>query len=145
MAEDPVGAIRDSYEALNRGEIDSTLAALDPKVVWRESPELPGAGEMRGTDAVRRFLEEYLESWEEFEQEVEAIERGGDRVLVSLHMRGKGRASGLEVDTRYAHLWTVRGGRGVLVEAYRDPEEGRVALGGLGSEGSGRERPASEP
>jgi uncharacterized protein len=144
MAEDPARAIRDSYASLNRRDIEATLEALDPDVIWRESAELPGAGEMRGADAVRRFLREFLESWESFEQEVEGIEQAGDRVLVSLHMSGRGRASGLEVDTRYAHLWTVRDGRGVAVEAYRDPAEARAALG-RAPEGSEPARPAIEP
>jgi len=44
------------------------------------------------------------------------------RVLVLLHMRAVGRTSGIATETRYAHSWTMQGGRGVLVEAYRDQE-----------------------
>ena len=37
-------------------------------------------------------------------------------------------ASGLELDTRYAHVWTIRDGLGVRVDAYRDPDAIRWAL-----------------
>jgi ketosteroid isomerase-like protein len=45
-----------------------------------------------------------------------------------IHMTAVGRASGLELDTRYAHVWTMRDGLGVRVDAYRDPDAARSAL-----------------
>jgi ketosteroid isomerase-like protein len=135
MAEDAVPMIVASYEALNRRDTDATLAVLADEVIWRESSELPGAGELHGKEAVHAFLDEFLETWEEFEQRVERTELVGERVAVFLHMRGVGRGSGIEVDTRYAHVWTVRDGKGARVDAYRDPDDARRAL----------ERPANEP
>jgi uncharacterized protein len=130
-----VKTIRASYEALNRGDCEATLAALADDVVWRESEELPGASEIRGKEAVRAFLDDFLDTWEQFEQEVEATEVADERVAIFLHMTGVGRVSGVEIDTRYAHVWTLREGKGALVEAYRDPAEARRAL----------DLPASEP
>ncbi len=40
-----------------------------------------------------------------------------------IHLSAVGRASGIEVDTRYAHVWTMRDGSGVRVDAYRDPDQ----------------------
>ena len=37
----------------------------------------------------------------------------GDRVAVVIHLSAVGRSSGIAVDTRYAHVWTMRDGRGV--------------------------------
>lgn len=135
MAADPLERILASYEALNRGDCDATLAVLAEDVVWHESAELPGAGEIRGREAVRVFLGEFLETWEQFEQEIEATEVSDGLVAVFVHAWGVGRGSGIEIDTHYAHVWTVRDGKGVHVDAYRDPEDARRALG----------LPASEP
>jgi ketosteroid isomerase-like protein len=116
---DPVVA---SYRALNERDIEGALAPLDEHAVWRESAELPGGGELRGKEAIEAFLREFLDTWSEFRQEVEEARVAGSRVLLLLHMRAVGRTSGIETDTRYAHLWTMQGGRGVLVEAYRDQD-----------------------
>jgi len=53
----------------------------------------------------------------------------GDRVAVLIHLAAVGRASGIEVDTRYAHVWTMRDGKGVEVDAYRDPDAALRELG----------------
>ena len=116
---DPVLA---SYRALNERDIEGALAPLDQHAVWQESAELPGGGELRGKDAIKAFLREFLDTWSDFRQEIEETRVAGNRVLVLLHMRAVGRTSGIATETRYAHSWTMQGGRGVLVEAYRDQE-----------------------
>jgi ketosteroid isomerase-like protein len=117
-----------SYEALNRGDVEGTLAVLDEDVTWRESAELPGGGELRGRDAVGAFLAEFLETWERFDQRVTDAYVRGERVLAVLSMSGVGRASGVEVETSYAHLWTLRDGLAVRVDAYRDVAAARAAI-----------------
>ena len=122
------GPVLRSYEALNRRDLEATLAALDAAVVWRESAELPGGGELRGREAVGAFLAEFHETWERFDQRVTEAYVNGDRMLAVISMSGVGRASGAEVETAYAHLWTVRDGLGVEVDAYRDVDAARVAI-----------------
>jgi ketosteroid isomerase-like protein len=102
---------------------------LAPDAIWRESPELPGTNEVRGREAIRKFLVEFLGSWTEFRQEIEDVRVEGDRAALLIHLTAVGRASGAEVNTRYAHLWTVRDGLGVFVDAYRDQADALRALG----------------
>jgi ketosteroid isomerase-like protein len=120
MREEDVEAVRGSYEALNRGDIDATVEVLAPDAEWHESAAFPGAGTFRGREAVRGFLEEFLESWEELHQQVEEVVVEGDRAALMIHLTARGRGSGAEVDARYAHVWTVRDGSGVRVDAYYD-------------------------
>lgn len=139
-------AVRASYERLNAGDVAGALEALAPEAVWRESAELPGGGELRGRERVREFLTDFLESWERFEQRVEEVVARGPRLAVLIHMRGVGRESGLEIDTRYGHVWTMSAGKGIRVDAYRDPAAARAAIGAQPEPGAGeRERPATEP
>ena len=93
-----------------------------------ESAELPDAHALRGRDEVARFLREFLEPWERFEQKIEDVVVEGDRIGLSIHLTAVGRASGVELDTRYAHVWTMRDGLGIRVDAYRDPEVVRSVL-----------------
>ena len=132
MGEGDVETVRGSYEALNRGDVEAALEALDEDAVWRDSPELPGSGEFRGRAALRPFLRDFLAEWRDFHQEIEDTVLSGDRVALVIRLSAVGRASGIAVDTRYAHIWTMRDGRGIRVDAYRDPE---VALRDLDSSG----------
>jgi ketosteroid isomerase-like protein len=51
-------------------------------------------------------------------------------VLANIHLTAIGRESGAEVKARYSHLWTMRDGRGVAVDAYYDRERALLALEG---------------
>jgi ketosteroid isomerase-like protein len=124
-----VEILREAYEALNRGDIDTALGVLEPDAEWQEHSDLPEAGTYRSRDAIRTFLLSYLDSWEEFRQETEELIDSGDRVAVVLGMAARGKGSGIEVEARYAHLWTMHDGRGVRVDAYADPDAALEALG----------------
>jgi ketosteroid isomerase-like protein len=122
--------IRASYAALNERDLQVALDALHRDAVWRESPELPGGDRFEGRAEIEEFLETYLEQWELFHQRVESTLRKGDRVLVMIDMTAVGRQSGAEVSARYAHLWTMRDGLGIEVDAYYDPEKALRELEG---------------
>jgi uncharacterized protein len=122
VSETDVDTLRRSYEALNEGDVDAALEALAPDAVWRESPELPGGDEFRGREALRGFLGDFLAEWREFHQEIENVVPAGNRIAVLIHLIAVGRGSGIEADTRYAHVWTMRDGKGIRVEGHRDQE-----------------------
>jgi ketosteroid isomerase-like protein len=128
MHDHDVQAVRDSYAALNSGDIEATLAVTAFDVEWRESSALPDADVYRGRDALRSFLEEFLESWDRFHQEVEEVVVVGDRAALMIHLTARGRGSGAEVDARYAHVWTLRDGLGVRVDAFYDRDAALRAI-----------------
>jgi ketosteroid isomerase-like protein len=117
-----------SYEALNDGDIDSAMDALAEDAEWHESEVLPDTGIYRGRESIRSFLTDFLASWERFDQTVEEVRQEDDRVLVLIHLEATGRGSAANVDARYAHLWTVSGGRGIRVDAFYDRNEALEAL-----------------
>jgi ketosteroid isomerase-like protein len=45
----------------------------------------------------------------------EDIRDAGDDVVAFVRMRARGKGSGIEVEARIAHLWTMRDGKGVRV------------------------------
>ena len=123
-----VQRVRSSYEALNRRDIDGTIAALHENATWAEHSELPEAGSYQGAATIRSFLEHFLESWEQFHQEIEDEIVRGHCVLLFIRLEARGQGSGIEVNSRYAHLWQLRDGRGTHVDAYYDREQALAAL-----------------
>jgi ketosteroid isomerase-like protein len=125
---DTVDQLKDSYAALNRRDIDGTMAVLDEHATWVEHSDLPEAGSYQGRDTIRDFLEQFLDSWDDFEQHIEEVHTAQGCVLLFIRLTASGRGSGIDVESRYAHLWLMRGGKGVRVDAYYDRESALAAL-----------------
>jgi uncharacterized protein len=123
MAEANVDALRRGYAALNRGDLSVVLELLDPEIEWREPEPSPEAGTHRGRDGFERFLRGWLESFEAFRVEPEQVVERDGRLIAVVRQTGQGRTSGVEVDARLAHVWTVEDGRAVRWESVGQPEE----------------------
>lgn len=128
MAARDVETVTASYDALNRGDVDAAMEALAEDAVWHESEALPDTGSYEGREAIRAFLTDFLASWERFHQTIEETREVGDRIAVMIHLEAEGRGSAAHVDARYAHVWTMAGGRGVCVDAYYDRDKALSAI-----------------
>src|SRR5882724_2288669 len=81
------------------GDIEALLARLDPEVEVFSNPELPNPGTFKGRDGYLQWIGPWLEAWESFEVEAEAVEPVGQHhVVVTAHQTGRGRGSGVEVE-----------------------------------------------
>jgi ketosteroid isomerase-like protein len=52
-----------------------------------------------------------------------------ERVFVFVRVRGTGRASGVNVESRRAHLWTLRDGGISALKIYADPDSAAASFG----------------
>lgn len=110
-------ALREGYEALNRGDLTTVLELIDPELEWAEAGRSPEAGRYSGRDSFERFVRSWLDSFDDFRIEIEEIRQDGDRVVVVARQSGRGRASGLPIETRVVHAWIVSGDRAVRFES----------------------------
>jgi ketosteroid isomerase-like protein len=71
----------------------------------------------------------WLGAWERpLTIDAEEVIESGDRILVLIRWKGRGKGSGVEMEAEGAHLWTFRDGLVVKYEVYRDRHEARAAL-----------------
>jgi uncharacterized protein len=111
-----VDKIRAWIEAYNRRDFDTALANFDPNVDW-VLPAHQAQDSARGTAAVRRFFEELDESFDELRLEPQEFVDAGDRVATRLRYFGRGKGSGIEIETEMYHeVATFRAGRIVRME-----------------------------
>jgi ketosteroid isomerase-like protein len=122
MAGANVETLRRGYDALNRGDLSVVLELLDPDIEWHEPAPSPDAGTHRGRDSFERFLRGWRESFDGFRVEPEQVVERGDELVAVVRQTGTGRSSGLPVETRLAHVWTVANGRAIRWEAVPDAE-----------------------
>jgi ketosteroid isomerase-like protein len=125
-----VELVRGIVEALNRGDLDEMLARMHPDFEWRPLEASPVARVYRGREQVRRYVEDWLGTFESLRLELEDPAEVGDRVVVMVNGRGRGRGSGLELDTRFCQIWTVRDGVAVAMEEHPTREQALAAIAG---------------
>ncbi len=123
MSQENVAFIQGLYEAFNRGDIQTVLAAMDPVIEWDEpqAPGFPPGGVHRGPQAVATevfgTIPTYYQEFAALPQEFIDV---GDRVFVVGEYRGKGKASGTPFVARFVHIHTIRNGQTVRFQEYTD-------------------------
>jgi ketosteroid isomerase-like protein len=133
MSEENVEIVRRVYDAAARRDTETVLDLYDSEVEWdvSRSPmaRLVGEGRYQGHDGLRRFFHAYHEAWENIAYEHKELIDAGNRVISVDHERGRGRASGAEVEfTQYA-VWTIRQGQIVQAVWFPTREEALEAAG----------------
>ena len=129
MSQDNVKVVRAMVDAFDRGDFETCLAALDEDVSWQDPPDMPGGGLNHGRDEVARSFVRWLPAWENFRGEIEELLDAGDDVVAVTRMRGRGRASGIEVDLKSAQVYEVRDGKIVKVRQFRERADALAAVG----------------
>jgi ketosteroid isomerase-like protein len=127
MSQENVEIVRRAfaYEVYGVGDRAEAEAIFDPNVVMNPTNEWPSYG----FDAMRSDMERWASAFDELEVTAEEFIDAGDRVLVTAYHRGRGRGSGVEVDTRFYELYTLRDGKVVRVDEFTDRPEALEAAG----------------
>ncbi len=131
MAGQPVDVVRRVYEALARGDRATVLDLYDPDIEWHTAGtpvgQVTGGRVMRGHDDLRRFFQEIYEVFAGVRYDLEEVFAAGPQVISVVTMRGRGRASGADVEEPQWGLWTVRDGKVTRVVWFRSREAALAA------------------
>jgi ketosteroid isomerase-like protein len=123
-----VQVVRAIIDALNHGDVDGMLARMDPDFEWRPLEASPVARVYRGHDEVRRYVDDWLTTFEGVRLELEDPTEVADRVVAMVHGRGRGRASGLELASHFCQVWTVRRGTAIAMEEHATRDHALAVL-----------------
>jgi uncharacterized protein len=130
MSQENVDLVRRGFEAFARRDIAAVLELLAPDVdVTSDALGLSGGGSYLGHDGFVRATKETLEAFEDYRIDGEEFIDAGDDVVVLVHISGRGRGSGVPVDMRLVHVWTVRGGKGVRARIFENKGAALEAVG----------------
>jgi ketosteroid isomerase-like protein len=121
--------LHDVYDHWSRGDWTPRFEFYDEDMEWGWSDEFPGlAGVYRDTQTPNPRLQTWLCGWESWTCEAQGYEVCGDWVVVLTRYRGRGTASGVEVDSEGAHVWKLRDGKAVRLEVFADRERARASV-----------------
>jgi ketosteroid isomerase-like protein len=128
MSQENVETLRRLYAALN-AEVDQPLRDfLHPEFVYNSRKELPGGGAYPAVDFLDRFAELRAIFHEVLFQPEEFIVSGND-IVVAVRGTGRGRASGVPVDVRLFHVWTIQEAKARALSIYSGRAEALEAVG----------------
>ncbi len=130
MSRENVEIIRRGLEMYNRRDIDGFLELGHPDVEWESAFAGLEGGTFKGLGAFRTYFEELAATWEVFElRPIDIQAAPGEKVLVSLNVYGKGKASGVEILTPAWILFWMRDGKGYRGKTFLDQAEALEAAG----------------
>jgi hypothetical protein len=127
-----IEVIRAGTSEIDREAMLTKLGELwDPEIEWdtSEGPVLDVSGVYRGIEGAREWFREWFAAWETLEFEYELVD-AGDRVVMLLDLRMRGRSTGIEVPLgKHAWVATFKDGLIVHQKLYMSQSEALKAVG----------------
>jgi ketosteroid isomerase-like protein len=97
---------------------------------WVVLEDFPDPGPFRGVEGTRAFWELWKGTFDEFHAELEEYAETGNSVIVIVRMVGRGKDSGVAVDTpSFPMVWTVRDGLVARMEMFASRNDALAAVG----------------
>jgi ketosteroid isomerase-like protein len=130
MSEENVAIVREGFERfVATGELAPDLATDD--FVWDMSNfhGWPEQQVYEGVDGARGFVSTWLDAWEDWELELEALHDAGDKVVALVRQHGKSKAAGMPVEMSFAQVFTLRDGKQSRMDMYSDRGEALASAG----------------
>jgi len=117
--------------ACSGGDADAVLALVDPEFEMREASSLPGAVAVSGVAGMERYMRGWARNWSRTDWRAEEItDLGGGRVLVVATLALRGLRSSIDVERRFAYLFTVRADRILRQDGFDDRAQALEAARG---------------
>jgi ketosteroid isomerase-like protein len=101
------------YAAINARDRGAIKALSAPDIVVATTVEA-----YRGPEGLLEWMDEGDDAFDDFSVELLDVEERAGHVVALLRQRGRGKASGAEVDHRFTHVWTLRDGRAIRLQSF---------------------------
>lgn len=129
MSQENVEIVRSGFSALARGDFKSFFAVLDDGVEWINPPYAVEPGTRRGTAEFQDALDRMRASFGDIRLKIdEVVEAGETVVIVTGHWTGEGTGSGVRLKTPFSSALTLRNGKVVRYEWFREKAEALEAV-----------------
>ena len=129
MSEENVRTFQQGTAAYNRGDWTAALTTMDPNVEFDLTRVAPDGQTYRGYEGVRRFWLMLRDVFGELQIDVEEIIDGGDTLVTRVRLRSTGKASGAMTEDVLYQDFTLRQGKAVRAQFFRERAEALDAAG----------------
>jgi ketosteroid isomerase-like protein len=130
MSQENVETVKRGIDAYNRREIEAIYEMATPDFEWVPAliTGFEGAG-TRGRAGMERYFREVEETWEGYRLLIDELRDLDERVLVLGRIEGRGRGSGLLVETPWGCIFDFKDAKMSSARAYLEHAEAVRAAG----------------
>jgi uncharacterized protein (TIGR02246 family) len=126
----PLRLVEDYYQALNQRDVEAVLSLFTKDAEYLPfNVSMVEGGSYQGHAGIRKFFQDAADTWEYLHAEPQTYRATGDQIVVTGHLRCRGKQSGIDVDSPAAWVWTILGGKASRMRVYLDPQEALEAAG----------------
>ena len=131
MSQENVEVVTIAYEAFATGGLDRFMEHFARDVDYRAFEGAPDdRGPMHGKAAVRAWLQDWIDMFDEFRMElVELVDAGDDTLVIAERYGGRAKLSGVDTDSI---VWTVLTMRDGMIAGGREYPSREQALEAVG-------------
>jgi ketosteroid isomerase-like protein len=131
VPEENVELVRQGFEAMRSGDVEAVLPLIHPEFELTTPPGLAAEPDTyRGPEGVRRYFESFYEVMDRVTFEADDFIPVGERVVVPVTLRARGRTTGIEAAQKVVQIWDLKDGKAIRIEVYATLEEAIAAARG---------------
>jgi ketosteroid isomerase-like protein len=129
MSQENVAVVQAAFAAYMRDDEVAGRALIEPDVRISTRPDQPDARELHGFAGIRQASSEWTDAWAE--HTIEAVEflDAGDCVLMRTREVGRGRTSGIPMQTGSTFVFTLSNGKVARIQIFGSHAEALKAVG----------------
>ncbi len=129
MSRESVQVVRAAYEAYLRGDVAGMLERVAPDVVVHQPPDQVDARTSVGHEGLLAIMGEWIGEWEDYRVEMLRMVDADPHVVVTIRQSGRGKGSGVEVESEYAFVYTVEAGKVAQWRMFTSEDQALQAVG----------------
>ena len=131
MSKENADVVRRLYELFESRDLGAAFPDYaDPGIELRVPPLYPDTPEVfRGREGIERWTAMIDEVWKEWRFEPERYLEHESTVVVLARLIAEGRTSGIHLERKVAHLWTLEAGRAISIRVYLNQADALEAAG----------------
>ena len=129
MAERNLAIVLSAFAAYERGDEQAMIAAASPEIVVTQFPDQLDVRDFHGRDGLLEMMTGWLGTWEDWTLDVRSVASEGELVFVNAVQRGRGKGSGVPIESDVTFLFTFRDEEIVRWQIFHDEQEAREAAG----------------
>ena len=128
MSQENVEVVRRTFDAIFSHDFRRAATGFHHDAAWHNTREFPGPSICVGPQAIAKFWETLMESFDG-ETSVEQITDGEDGVALGAHTVGRGTTSGVPLDLRWGIAARVASAKIPRVDVYGEWAKALKAVG----------------
>jgi ketosteroid isomerase-like protein len=129
MSQENVEIVQRAMAAYMRDEEATVRELVAPDIVISSRPDQPDVRDHNGYDGMLQASAEWLEAWDAHTMEAVRVWSSGDFVLVATRESGRGRISGVPLETESIFVYTLSQARIVRIQIFGSEREALKAVG----------------